>query len=512
MAWQKAWIPVAFGLAAGACSDGGPQGRTNPPTTGESTAPIEFEAIWGPLYEPRESLGPEVPPLQSSTAARVLWWNEVMCNLNAIDHTPPGPDEDRIYGEQLGPGRTARAFAIVQIAIFDAANAIDGRYQSYTGLPTAPPGTSMDAAIAQAAYDALLWLYPSQHERLGARLAEDLALIPDGSAKDQGIELGHRAAAAIVALREDDGSDLEDPSWGVDYHAKKKPGIWLQDPVSEVPVALGAYWSEVEPFSMESSSQFRLPPPPALDSAEYIFAFDDVKRLGGDGITTPTERTQEQTVIGIYWSYDGTPSIGTPPRFYNQILENIVGARTDDPVETARILALANVAMGDAAIAAWDSKYFYDFWRPITAIRTADRDRNPLTEADADWTPLGAQASNMSGPNFTPPFPAYPSGHASMGSAMFEALRLVYGTDAISFTQVSDEFNGVTTDNEGVVRPLLPRTFPSLSAAEEEVARSRVYLGIHWEFDGTGGMTQGRQVADWVFGHLFAPIGDECLP
>jgi len=176
---------------------------------------------------------------------------------------------------------------------------------------------------------------------------------------------------------------------------------------------------------------------------------------------------------------------------------------------------LMNVALADGAIACWETKYYFQFWRPIAGIRESDPgtgptragDGNLLTLGDPSYTPLGAPASNMRGPNFTPPFPSYPSGHATFGGALFEILRSFYGTDAIPFTFVSDEFNGMTRDNQGRVRPRLARSFSSLSQAEEELGQSRIYLGIHWAFDKTAGDTQGRRVADYVLGHAFVPVG-----
>jgi PAP2 superfamily len=182
-------------------------------------------------------------------------------------------------------------------------------------------------------------------------------------------------------------------------------------------------------------------------------------------------------------------------------------------MQTARLLALVNMALADAAIAAWDSKYHHSLWRPVTGVREADAgsgptgagDGNPATVGDAAFMPLGAPASNLNGPNFTPPFPSYPSGHAVFGGALFQTLRRFYGTDRIAFTFVSDEFNGVTRDNAGQVRALSPRSFTSLSQAETENGRSRIYLGIHWAFDCTRGIEQGRAVADFVMRHAFEP-------
>jgi hypothetical protein len=287
------------------------------------------------------------------------------------------------------------------------------------------------------------------------------------------------------------------------------------DPISQIPVALGAHWGDVELFSpLRVPSRFRVPPPPAMESAEYAAAFNEVKRLGGDGVHTLTERTQLQTDIGIYWAYDGTPSLCAPPRLYNQIAVVVAEKMRSNAIELARLLALVNVAMADAATAIWESKYFYQVWRPVTGIREADAgtgpigdgDGNAATEGDVLFSPLGAPASNLEGPNFTPPFPAYPSGHAGMGGAVFQTLRRFYRTDQIAFTFVSDELNGITKDNTGVARPRIPRSFRNLSDPEEENGQSRIYLGIHWAFDKEDGIQQGRAVADHVFRRLFTPI------
>jgi PAP2 superfamily len=265
---------------------------------------------------------------------------------------------------------------------------------------------------------------------------------------------------------------------------------------------------------LRSAQQFRLPPPPALGSAEYAAAFDEVKRLGGDGITTPTVRTEAEKTLAIFWAYDGTPSLCAPTRLYNQIAAQIAEQKRSDLLQTARLLALVNVAMADAAIAAWDCKYHHTLWRPVAAIREADAgtgptgagDGNPATVGDTAFMPLGAPASNLNGPNFTPPFPAYPSGHAVFGAALFQTLRGFYGSDRIGFSFVSDEFNGVTRDNSGQVRALSPRSFNTLSQAETENGRSRIYLGIHWDFDCTQGIVQGRAVADFVMRNAFEAV------
>lgn len=447
------------------------------------------------------------PAGAADATARLLYWNEQALRANVVDHTMAPLPSLRVYGEQLGPARTSRALAIVQIAVFDGLNAITGGYPSYAGLAPAPAGSSPDAAIAKAAHDTLVALYPSQAASLDERYTQDLRRIADGRAKDNGVETGRRAAAAILALRASDKVEYEEPIVGVDFFVSNAPGKWRPDPVSMSPLALGAYWGYVKPFVLPATDAFRPEPAPALTSSAYTAAFHEVKHLGGDGVRTPTRRTQQQTVAGIYWGYDGTPGLGTPPRLYNQIAVEIANRQGGGTIELARVLALVNVAMADTAMVLWDVKYDYQFWRPVTGIREADEgtgstglgDGNPDTRGDPRWTPLGAPASNLFAPNFTPPFPAYPSSHAGLGSAMFQTLRKVYGTDQVAFTFVSDEFNGVTRDNHGVVRPRLPRGFATLSQAEEENGQSRIYLGIHWAFDKTGGFYVGRKVADYIF-------------
>jgi hypothetical protein len=183
-------------------------------------------------------------------------------------------------------------------------------------------------------------------------------------------------------------------------------------------------------------------------------------------------------------------------------------------MKLARLFALINVSMADAGIASWESKFYWDFWRPVTGVREADPgtgpsglgDGNNATIGDPGFWPLGAPASNLNGVDFTPPFPAYPSGHATFGGALFQTLRNYYGTDRVPFTFVSDEFNGETRDSDGTVRPYLPRSFENFSQAEEENGQSRIYLGIHWSFDKTEGIRQGRRIANYVYSRQFRPL------
>ncbi len=233
-----------------------------------------------------------------TTMDPVRHWNQIAINASGLDHTPVALNETRVFGEQYGPTRASRAMAIVHIAIFDAVIAINGGFRSYTGIRPAAKDASMNAAIAQAAHDTLIALFPSQAESFDTALSDDLKLISDGRAKNNGIDVGQRAA--ILELRKNDGSDHAEPRVGVDFITGDEPGEWRQDPISLIPLALGARWAEVKPFVMQSARQFRVPEPPALNSQQYVAAFNEVKELGGDGIVTPTVRTEEQTSIGIF--------------------------------------------------------------------------------------------------------------------------------------------------------------------------------------------------------------------
>jgi hypothetical protein len=482
-------------------------------------SPKNIQDYLGPQYQASSEIQvpsrtPEPAAHFDNPADRLRHWNRVAIDASGLDHTPVQPGEDRVFGEQLGPGRSSKAMAIVHIAIADAVASIRGGFRRYTNVPRAPSGSSVDTAIATAAAETLIAVFPSQRARFLHLLAADLLDAPGSlQEKARGILAGHRAAAAILARRANDGSAHPESRMGIEYIPGPAPGEWRQDPISLIPIALGHHWGEVRPFVMTSPSQFRVPPFPSMASAAYTASYNEVQRLGGDGILTPTERTEEQTRIGIYWAYDGTPSLCAPPRLYNQITTKI-SENSTNVVELARLFALVNVSMAEAGIAIWESKYFYKTWRPVTGIRESDSgtgptgqgDGNDDTLGDPEFSPLGAPASNLTGPNFTPPFPAYPSGHAGFGAALFQTLRRFYGRDDIAFTFTSDEFNGETVGNDGEVRPLLPRSFTSLSQAEEENGQSRIYLGIHWSFDKIEGIAQGRRVANLVFDRAFQRI------
>ena len=227
----------------------------------------------GPRYEAAPRQGESLRHRDRSTTDLVRRWNEIAIDASGLDHTPVAPDEARVFGEQFGPTRSSRAMAIVHIAIFDAVIAIDGGYRSYTGISRSPKEASVNAAIAQAAHDTLSVLFSSQAPSFDAALDADLKLVSNGRAKNNGIDTGHRAAAAILGLRENDGSDHAEPRVGVDFITGDEPGQWRQDPISLIPLALGARWAEVKPFVMKSANQFRVPSPPPLKSSDVCGGF-----------------------------------------------------------------------------------------------------------------------------------------------------------------------------------------------------------------------------------------------
>ncbi|WP_437790322.1 phosphatase PAP2 family protein [Sorangium sp. So ce693] len=457
-------------------------------------ASISFAALTAALLGgPASAHVPEAPGDPPDRDA-VLDWNAVA--LDAV----AGDTSSARTRDQRGPTRVSRALAIVHAAIFDAVNSIVPRYEPYSVLLDMPDA-SIDAAVATAAHRTLTALFPRQRALLDGRLDEYLAAIPDGDAKEDGRALGGAVADEILAERENDGSDAP-----MRYTPDIAPGRHRVDPLYPDQGYLTPRWGRVRPFAIESGAEFRSPPPPPLWSLEYALSFYELFLLGGDGEITPTVRTPEQTVIGIFWSYDAAPRLGEPPRLYNQIARVLAIEECNSEIENARYFALVNIALADAAIATWETKYHYEFWRPIVAIRRADRDSNALTIADRRWTPFGSPGSNGGPPRMTPAFPAYTSGHASFGAAMFQVLTRYYGTDRVPFCFMSDEYNGVTTDERGNVRPEITRCYSSFEEASWENAVSRIYLGVHWRFDGVRGIRQGKRVGDAVFDRVLQPL------
>jgi hypothetical protein len=267
------------------------------------------------------------------------------------------------------------------------------------------------------------------------------------------------------------------------------PGQWQPDPLNPTQQAWGPGEGMVKPFVVASSKQFLPPAPPALNSQAYADALNQVESLGALDSTT---RTADQTQAAHFWAYDRV-GMGSPMVLYDEAIATVAQQMGNTPEQNARLFALEGLANADAGFTAWETKYLYNLWRPISAIRRANEDGNPLTTADPNWKPLGAPGDGVV-PDFTPPFPTYVSGHATFGAATFELLADFYGTDAVHFTLTSDELPGVT------------RSFNSFSQAAQENGMSRIYLGIHFSFDNIEGQVVGRNVADYVMTHALQPV------
>jgi hypothetical protein len=421
----------------------------------------------------------------SVSAAPVLFWsNEAR---RAI--VPAGPGG--IFGsENFGnkfPGEAAVYMGIVHTAIYDATVAIEGGYEPYA-IRLSAPDASPEAAIATAAHHTLvgppatglqpaLGLTPAQQAILDGDYAAYMDAIPDGPEKASGIAVGEQVAAAILALRADDGrednptlDDLDPPAPG--------PGVWERNPPippsTTPPPVLGLRLPGILPLALERASQFRPDGPNSLTSAEYAEDFQQVKELGR---FDSTARTEQQTSQALFWTDHDL-------RQWNDGMLRLAAERGLDLVQTARMLAMAHVAGGDAMIGCFDAKYTYWFWRPYQAIPRADTDGNPATEPDASWRPLRT----------TPNFPEYPSAHACHSTAVAEALDAFFGTDNVPFT-LDSRVTGTT------------REYDRLHEVVKDVNRARVLVGFHFRNSDQEGSNLGGKVGDYVVDHFFQPLG-----
>lgn len=356
--------------------------------------------------------------------------------------------------KQLPNAPLTRNLAIMHVAMFEAVNAIDGRYKPYKLALPADKTASKEAAAAAAAHAVLVSLYPDQKPKLDEALRASLATVGEDEAKKKGIELGTKAAAGIIALRTDDGSNATES-----YRPFTKPGEYVP---TALPIEITS--GGIKPWVMQTGSQFRPAAPPALNSEAWTRDVNEIRELGG---LKSTGRTQEQTEIGRFWFLTG-------PRTYVPLAQQIVEAQKMDIVDSARLFALLSMATSDAFIAVFEAKYFYNFWRPITAIRNADLTSNAATPREASWTPLGS----------TPPHPEYPCAHCIVAAAVAEVLKKVAGGNVGELTLTSPLAPGVT------------RKWKRLEDYRDEVALARIYAGFHYRFSTEAAKTMGTKIGE----------------
>jgi hypothetical protein len=402
------------------------------------------------------------PAAPASTDVSVTSTDAVM-DWNAIMQTT-------VTGAIPNPFIQARAGAIVQVAVFEAVNAIIGDYEPYLGSISAPPGASPEAAAVAAAHRTLVTLIPGSAMTLDGLRADSLSMIPDGQSKDDGIAVGEAAAAAVLALRSTDGAA---GAGAVPYAPGTDPGDWQPTPPAFA-AALLPGWGQVTPFGMLDGSQFRLNPPPPINSSKFARDYNEVKMVGA---VNNTDRPQDRTDVARFYA------VATPVHLFNWAARQVILAQGKTPSENARTFALLAMAICDASIATFDTKYFYSYWRPVTAIRAGDTDDNHKTDPDPNWLPLIA----------TPPFPSYPSAHGTLSGAARTMLEHIYGKSGHS----------ITLTHPGV--PGIVLNYSSWKQITDDISDARVYGGIHYRFDQTAGARQGRRVAKYILQHYLRP-------
>ena len=365
---------------------------------------------------------------------------------------------------RLGNFPTARAIAMVHLAMFEALNSIEPRYTPYRTRLSVDANASREASAASAAHTVLVRVFPDQAAELDKALQASLAAVPDGSFKTQGVQLGQQAGAAIYAERRDDGSDAPNSYRPFTAAGKYVPTV--------LPINSSA--GAIRPFSLKSGSQLRPPAPYSLKSAQWAKDFNEVKKMGAK---TGSARTAEQTDIARFWEQTG-------PATYNPVVRQVSTAKALDLLDNARLFALFSMATADATIAIFDAKYTYNFWRPVTAIRNADLDGNNATERDQFWEPIIP----------TPLHPEYPCAHCiSQGSAA-SVLEAFFGDAVPAFTMTSTTAPGVT------------RKFSKLSDYVTEVVNARVYDGVHYRTSGEVGAAMGKRNGQYAVQNYLKPI------
>lgn len=398
----------------------------------------------------------------------VIDWNAIAVKtaLNGNQAISPGSNT---------AGGTSLYLAYTHLAIYDAVNAIDHRFQPYGAEIPAPAGASVDAAVISAAYNTLVFYFPDQSASLTAQYMAALGVIPDGQAKDDGVQVGKASANSIIAMRAGDGRGASVPYV---FPSVPTAGVWIPTPPAHL-LPQTPWVGQMMPFTMSSASQF-LPdePPPALTSTDWADDYNQVKTLGA---VNSAVRTPEQTEIGLFWTEQTSKQ-------YARAFRALAVGRALNTSDTARLFAMVWTAVADSFIGCMNAKYFFSFWRPVTAIQNGELDGNPATVPDPTWMPLG----------ITPNHPEYPAAHGCVTGAVAGTLKGYFGTPEVNFTVSSTVFN-----------PAHVHTFNSTKDLEQEVGDARIYAGFHYHHSVVQGFVLGQHVAQQMLVNFFQPVASQ---
>jgi hypothetical protein len=386
----------------------------------------------------------------------VLEWNQIL--NDTVLSTVPAPNSLV----------TSRSAAMVAGAVFDAVNGVDRKYKPIHVTAHAPSQTSGRAAAIQASYEMLIRLYPSQAGALTTRRDRSIAVLGSAPAVQRGVLWGQAVAHRIWAARQSDGFT---PAMAP-FTGSATLGFWRPTPPGNAP-GVAPQFATMTPWVLQRPSQFRPPPPPALASAEYAADYDEIRTWGGD---TGSLRQPDDSAIAVFWSGNGT-------LFWNRVATQLATTHHRTLVENAHLFAVLHIAMADSIIGAWDAKYRYLFWRPITAIRSLDDDGNADTEPDPSWTPLLTTSAH----------PGYPSGHVTLAGAAARVLGATFGDDA-AFDMSSETMPGML------------RSFVGFASAVEEESNGRVYGGLTFRTSCLRSVALGDGVARYVLRHAMRPL------
>lgn len=391
---------------------------------------------------------------EDRAAEEVVAWNEFALRLSRE--------------KPLSPLRESRWMAIQSIAVFDALNSIEGRYESFSTRIQVSDLASSTAAIASASHTSLLHVFPESAEELNQMLSKSLASIPDSDARAKGIALGNASAQAVLALRQQDGAEKV----GAYDEENEQQGRWRRTPARNTP-PLEPAWGQVQPFVLDSGSQFRPDPPPTISSSQYAADYAEVEEIGS---AASSKRTADQTAVAKFWTTTG-------PQVWNQSIGPLASSRGWDALDTARAYMLLNVAGADSLIGVWDAKYAFSQWRPVTAIPI---ERTRIGKTNTNWMPLIE----------TPPFPDYPAGHTSFTGAASHVLTVLFGSEPGTF-ELTSPASGET------------RMHTRFSDVRIEVENARVWGGAHWRTSCDVGSRLGEDIAKHVLSQSPKPVASK---